>query len=137
MKDKPISASKIGKMAWCPHGSSLQENGARVSSHSVKLSDQGTESHEQLTQAVISHGQQDKRCFVASFALGVDHPITQVLRDWRDQKLMVSTIGRLFVECYYGLSPAFVQLMGWLPGGKTVSGAVVVFVAKKITGAKL
>lgn len=33
-----VSASKIGKMAWCPHGGSLQEQGAsRVFRAGLKL----------------------------------------------------------------------------------------------------
>lgn len=51
-------------------------------------------------------GGSDKRCFVATAALG-DHdaPEVRTLRAWRDRTLLPSRAGRLFVAAYYRVSP--------------------------------
>ncbi len=48
----------------------------------------------------------DKRCFVATAALGdPDAPEVRTLRAWRDRTLLPSRAGRLFVAAYYRVSP--------------------------------
>lgn len=103
---KLVSASKIGKMAWCPHGSSLQEQGVIASALSQAKADYGTASHESVTAAVFEQQTQDQRCFVASYALGSNHPATQRLRDWRDSYLSHHYLGRILIKAYYALSPS-------------------------------
>lgn len=48
-------------------------------------------------------------CFVATAVYGeIDHPDVQLLRAFRDQILMSSSMGRAFTRLYYSLSPTLV-----------------------------
>jgi hypothetical protein len=77
----------------------------------------GTFEHQRFalegrTRAVI-----DKRCFIATSIYGIDAPQTNLLRTWRDSVLIKSRAGRLFVFCYYRLSPFVVPMIdrsAWL-----------------------
>lgn len=132
MNKKLVSASKIGKMAWCPHGGSLQENGAIASAQSQAKADYGTDSHERLTAAAIEQQAQDQRCFVASYALGPNHAVTQRLRDWRDSYLGQRYIGRIFINAYYALSPSAIKLLSRLPGARTAARSLVLAFARMV-----
>jgi hypothetical protein len=53
-----------------------------------------------------------KGCFIATAAYGI--PMAKeidVLRKWRDENLMKSTSGKLFVNIYYISSPPFAYLI--------------------------
>lgn len=59
----------------------------------------------------------DKRCFIASSVYGIDSLEAVTLRKWRDDVLLQSVMGRIFVYCYYRLSPSVVSMMAhhtWL-----------------------
>ena len=47
-----------------------------------------------------------KRCFVATAAYGdADHPVVEVLRQFRDQVLLPTAPGKALVRCYYEAGP--------------------------------
>ncbi|MGV8991269.1 MAG: CFI-box-CTERM domain-containing protein [Thiobacillus sp.] len=50
-------------------------------------------------------------CFIATAVYGSDAFETNLLRAYRDRVLMPSMLGRLFVSCYYALSPRIVPLI--------------------------
>ncbi len=50
-------------------------------------------------------------CFIATAVYGQDAPETNALRAWRDRALTPSLLGRVFVKCYYELSPRVVPLL--------------------------
>jgi hypothetical protein len=56
------------------------------------------------------NAQPDTRCFVASYAYGIDDPRTDYFRSLRDKRLLHSRIGRILITLYYQLSPALVLL---------------------------
>ena len=59
----------------------------------------------------------DKRCFIASSIYGIDSIEAVTLRKWRDDVLLQSKMGCLFVYGYYRLSPCMVSVMAhqtWL-----------------------
>lgn len=66
----------------------------------------GNIAHEQFNRAQT----QDNRCYVATYAYGQNHPRTQMLRHWRDQRLANTTLGRVFITVYYALSPILVAM---------------------------
>jgi len=59
----------------------------------------------------------DRRCFVASALFGEDAPETEALRQFRDDVLARTTSGRIFIECYYRVSPPIARALsgsGWV-----------------------
>lgn len=54
----------------------------------------------------------DRRCFIATAVYGPAALETEQLRAFRDQVLLPTPLGRLFVRTYYRLSP---PLAAWLP----------------------
>lgn len=113
MKQDIVNASDAGKAAYCAHALSLSKKNVKANAASIKLQKEGTRKHDRLTQSVISEGAsdaQDSRCYVASYAFGCDHTVTQSLRDWRDHRLLSVPGGYALVRVYYATSPAWVQL---------------------------
>jgi hypothetical protein len=127
-----VSASKIGKMAWCPHGGSLQENGVQPNSYGKMKAKSGTASHDNLTTAVCEHQEQDRRCFVASYALGPDHLVTQQLRDWRDSQLKPRRAGRFVIAVYYALSPLAIRIVSPIPFARSGIRSFVLLFARMV-----
>lgn len=117
MKKTIVNASDVGKAAYCAHSLSLSKLKVKAHGSSVKLQEAGTRDHDELTDAVMAErssqrtGQvQDSRCYVATYAFGEHHPVTQSLRDWRDDSLLAVPAGRVLVGWYYVLSPHWVRL---------------------------
>jgi len=51
-----------------------------------------------------------KGCFIATACYGdYDAPEVLILRKYRDEKLAVTSFGRLFIETYYLVSPFFAR----------------------------
>lgn len=119
MSKKMVSASEVGKVAWCPHGASLIAQGVKPDARHEIRTKRGTASHQRLTQEVLAS--QDKRCFIASYAFGVNHPMTCILRSWRDRSLSASPAGRAFIALYYRISPPLITICQWIPGFKWLS----------------
>jgi hypothetical protein len=130
-EDGFLSASEIGKAAWCPHGASLQARGCKPDARHKERTERGKDAHARLTQAVVAG--EDRRCFVASYALGPDHGATQQLRVWRDETLKPRVMGRLFISVYYGVSPWLIRVLGRVPGFKLISRWVVLKLASCVT----
>lgn len=99
-----ISASDVGKAAYCPHSLSLQKKYSYSSSDRQRA---GTKAHDAMNDRLLNT--QDSRCFIATHALGLHDPDTQALRDWRDRFLMKHRAGRHLVNLYYWLSPRLVR----------------------------
>lgn len=54
-------------------------------------------------------------CFIATEIFGPDAEETNSLREWRDESLETSPIGKLAVEAYYATSPEIVKLLKRYP----------------------
>jgi serine/threonine protein kinase len=50
-------------------------------------------------------------CFVATAIYGFDAPQTNLLRRWRDKRLLSSALGRLLVTTYYKISPRIIPYL--------------------------
>ncbi len=109
MAKKIINASDIGKTAYCPKAHYLSTKHRHGWDTQQRLNT-GNYKHNQMTKRAMT--KQDKRCFVASYALGENHLVTQDLRNFRDEKLLTTGWGRAFVAAYYFLSPKFIWLFG-------------------------
>ena len=62
----------------------------------------------------------NSNCFIATAIYGIHAPETNLLRTWRDQKLLKSNIGRLFVVTYYKISPSLIPWIERSPWLKSV-----------------
>lgn len=120
-----VNASDVGKAAYCPHALSLQ---SRPNSKPGEAARRGTQAHDGLNHYLLNGG--DKRCFVATYALGEQHPTTHALRVWRDRALKPYVCGRLLVAAYYWLSPILISLAGSSPWCRRVAAKLVKGVAR-------
>lgn len=109
-KTDRLSASNVGRAAFCPHYLELQEKGAAVSKSAQAARRKGDVEHDNLNRLV-----EDSRCFIATHLYGIDDPRTQLLRRYRDIHLSKSMRGRLFIEIYYRASPSLVCLAKLYP----------------------
>ncbi len=58
------------------------------------------------------YSKKNEGCYIATMAYGnYDHPQVLFLRRYRDQILKSSTLGRLFIRCYYFVSPKIVFML--------------------------
>ena len=65
-------------------------------------------------------------CFIATAACGVNSPEVMTLRHFRDDVLLNSALGRLFVRTYYRLSPPIASLIAGSPKARCVVRNVLV-----------
>jgi hypothetical protein len=98
----------------------------------------GTREHERWEAAGSGVGGAggDRRCFVASWALGPDDEDTEKLRRWRDERLLGSAPGRLARDAYYAVSPVLIRLLAPIPGAREVSARVVRLISRLLTGGR-
>lgn len=122
-----VNASDIGKASFCPHALCLQKKHRPAPGKRQVV---GSRAHAELNREILSP--QDKRCFVASYALGAEHPDTQKLRDWRDERLMCSAPGRVLVRGYYWASPKLIATFGASQLLKKISAYFVMAMAARI-----
>lgn len=138
-KKTRVAASQIGQAAWCGHAASLRHKAAVERKKSGKpqerseLMIQGELAHQKLTRAT-ERANSDKRCFVASYALGQEHPATHSLRIWRESTLLNSAAGRGFVKVYYAASPVVIAALGRFRLFKSVSTWTVLLLARAFAG---
>ena len=69
-----------------------------------------------------SSSKKSEGCYIATMAYGnYDHPQVMFLRRYRDEVLLKSITGRLFVKFYYWLSPKLVKI---LKGHETINAFI-------------
>ncbi|MHD0644302.1 CFI-box-CTERM domain-containing protein [Pseudomonas aeruginosa] len=108
-KSVVVSASDVGKAAFCPHALSLQKRGGKLSDEATLRMYNGTRKHAELSHEMTAGA--DRRCFIASHAFGEDHEVTDHFRAWRDEVLVPTWWGRSLMKGYYAASPFLVDLM--------------------------
>ena len=61
-------------------------------------------------------------CYIATMAYGsYEHPQVKILRKFRDEQLMPTALGRIFVKVYYWISPKMVSI---LSGHNSINRAI-------------
>lgn len=106
-----IDASDVGQISFCPYAIFLRSQGKKSTAESEAIMAKGQVAHESITLKT-RHPASVKACYLASYAFTPDHPIVNDLRAWRDSRLLTSIAGRLFVRCYYRISPAVITFFG-------------------------
>jgi len=108
-----ISASKIGRAAYCPRSLSLESQGASISKDAVHRRKVGDIAHQRYNTQIEQP--KKKPCFIATSSYGENHPITCSLREYRDNVLLKSNGGKMFIACYYVVSPPIARLLTRFP----------------------
>lgn len=114
-----INASDIGAVTFCSQSFYLKYNGVEPTAQAVARMQKGNRKHAKVGAAkAVSNRKRYRRyqssnaCYIATYAFGEDHPVVDGLRIWRDDVLMVTWYGRLFVKCYYAISPKIIAICG-------------------------
>jgi len=118
-----VSASVVGRAAFCPHYLEHQYEGRNISSSAKIARAKGDVAHDEFNQLAM-----DKRCYVASHLYGVDDTRTQTLRDFRDMHMTNNLPGKTFIYLYYYFSPLLVSCVKALPA----LGSCVRFVVDRL-----
>ncbi len=72
-------------------------------------------------------------CFVATAAFGrADHPTVQALREWRDDVLIKSHLGRLFINIYWYVGPKLALLVEGNPILKSKCQKILNWIVSKL-----
>jgi len=100
-----VSASDVGRAAFCPHYLELKKRGVKASRQAEASRARGNASHDELNRM-----SQDKRCYIASHLYGIDDGRTEALRSFRDNTLLRHHPGKVLVNIYYRLSPTLVTI---------------------------
>jgi len=104
---KITNVSELAEVATCQRRVYLKAKlGKRTTKEQRVAQKRGIEMHDRAyKQSRPDDKSQDRRCFVATAVYGADAWQTNSLRDFRDERLVSSRIGRLCVSAYYRLSP--------------------------------
>ena len=119
-----VNASSIGEVEFCAQSFYLRQTGERPSLRAIEKMERGSLEHARVSS--------DRRCYIASYAFGEDHPVVENLRLFRDRVLMKTWYGRLFILFYYTLSPILIQTLGRFRLFNQLSKALVIKVAQWI-----
>lgn len=127
-RTRVATPTDLAGMAKCEMELFLKSrHGNRITSDMAERAAEGTRIHEEFE---TRGGRPDRRCFVASWAIGPDDPVTETLRGWRDTALMPTARGRAFVRVYYAVSPWLVALLSRIPGARPASAWLVSRIAR-------
>lgn len=119
---KKLPVTELAKMGYCETLLVLNKknNNASEGYRDEPAINRGNKEHEAFDARVKrSHKPYatatDKRCFIATSVYGENAIQTQQLRQWRDQTLIPTRLGRGFVNTYYYLSPAVARILSRCP----------------------
>jgi hypothetical protein len=116
-----ISATELAKLGLCEKRLYLDSiyGRGRDTAEQKEAKARGNDVHEASRLAALAtpaspRAARDTRCFIASAVYGPHAIKTDQLRAWRDDVLMRSEPGRLFVRVYYAVSPPIARaLLRW------------------------
>jgi hypothetical protein len=105
-RNNTISASEMGRVAYCPRALSYQLQGIKRTYSAEQRINKGNARHHQFNQAIKANN--GSQCYVASMCYGLHHPKTDFLRAYRDNVLACSTWGRMCIMSYYAVAPLLI-----------------------------
>lgn len=111
--DNPVYLNLKALLLW--EGKGAKETAATLFEKAAALNPRDINIQNNLN-AIKSSG-----CFIATAAFGTPFALeVDVLRTWRDQRLLKSSLGRRFVAFYYRMSPPVANLIATRPVVKCV-----------------
>jgi len=126
-----VSASDVGRAAFCPHYLELKSKGTEASMQAKAARDRGDASHDELNRMG-----QDKRCYIASHLYGIEDGRTEALRSFRDNTLLRHHPGKVLVNIYYRLSPTLVTISSRCPAAERCLRYMINGIVKRILEGK-
>jgi hypothetical protein len=121
VKDTPVSSEgtvKKTKSAYTGNSTSKVSSSVGKSRHTTEASPHksnpsyGGGHTYNKSYSASSNAKRNEGCYIATMAYGdYDHPQVLLLRKYRDERLMQSCLGRLFVKTYYFISPKLVKIL--------------------------
>ena len=127
-KKKYVTASDIGRVAFCPRSVSLEKQGHHVSTEAKRRRKAGDLAHKQFNKAVKKNS--DPRCFIATAVFGEIHPVTNDFRRYRDTHLNTFA-GSLFIKMYYKTSPSICLIIQRFPTLKKSARGLLLYIHKR------
>lgn len=113
-----IRATDLAKLGYCEKRLVLEKQlGERLTSEQRAGIRRGNEAHDRfLRQGLslnpsVSTSKAKRWCFIATAVFGPDAPETNRLREFRDNVLRPTYVGRLAIRGYYWLSPSIARLV--------------------------
>lgn len=111
--DSPVYLNLQALLLW--EGKGSKEEAAKILEKAAALNPRDITIQNNLN-AIKSSG-----CFIATAAFGTPLSLeVDVLRKWRDQRLLTSSLGRLFVDFYYLVSPSVANFIAPRPTAKRI-----------------
>lgn len=119
----PSSSIKTPKSAYNGNSSPAKSSTIQTSSYSSESSYKPSYSYSssykpsysspsKSSYSSPSNTKKSEGCYIATMVYGdYDHPQVMKLRKYRDQVLLKSALGRLFVRFYYWISPKLVKVL--------------------------
>ena len=105
-----VSASEIGTGSVCEKRIYYKVIGKEQSINNNEMMKKGTLMHQKASGE--HRHKQSSSCYIATCVYGESHEITNILREYRDKRMLCSIIGRLFARVYYTISPTVVKVFG-------------------------
>ena len=115
--NRKITVSQLSQLGKCEQQLVYDNSdGEKRSKDWVRKGKEGSRVHEKYEAQLNSEKEPtltgaDKRCFIATASFGPEANEVRQLRIFRDQFLLKSSLGRIFVRLYYASSPKIAQ---WL-----------------------
>ena len=112
---RTISATELAEMGVCEKKIRFRQLLGRrqVSKQREEAQREGTHDHETMHRA--SANESKSPCFIATAIYGIDAAETDLLRRFRDTRLLPHWWGKLAVAIYYRASPRFVLFLTGSP----------------------
>jgi hypothetical protein len=126
-----VSASDVGRAAYCPHYLELKNRGVKASRQAEASRARGNARHDELNRIA-----QDKRCYIASYLYGISDERTDDLRSFRDNTLLRHRPGNVLVNIYYCLSPTLVTISSRCPAAERCLRYIVNGIVERVLKAK-
>ena len=105
-----VSASEVADASYCSYRLQNSLSNVSASKRAMKSAKKGNNKHDYQNRVG-----RDRRCFVATYAYGMEDCRTRQLRIFRDQVLAVSFLGRCFIAFYYLVSPHLILIASKFP----------------------
>lgn len=134
-KDSYLSANTIADVSFCEKQLVLNHKyGEQVTDKQQRQRQRGDEEHlrHHLVASKYGSGRGDSHCFIATELYGNVAYETNLLRNYRDTRLVTNWFGKLFIVIYYEVSPLIVTVIKRSTRMKAFTRSLVDFAVKRI-----